>query len=363
MSAVEVLRPKPMEFDSEVITRGVLYRMTNTDLAALDLVSTAMHSFVSRLRDDNYLHHARVLYFRPCISDIDCKAGEIRWRDVYDCVEALSQGRWIEGRGHDEAEIALLTHMAHDPRGTAPVMTVACTFGYTRVASLVLTEHMGDRRIAHYLDVACANSQCEIVSLILEDKRLRPELSNRLLLNACQHPQPDVVRLLLEDGRWDPTVLENMCLMEAVSTGDKTILGLLLKDGRANLNRHLTWSVLTLARAGRVDMIRMLLNDPRSDLAGDRDVVLERACSLGQMELVRLLLRDGLARITTNALDKAWRAGHTETLRLLLSDIRATIEMHKAYNPDETWSYKAIVMASACVGALVVCSGVWYKLR
>ena len=66
------------------------------------------------------------------------------------------------------------------------------------------------------LSLATQHGHVDVVQLLLDDKRVKPEASDcDALRKACKYGNVDVVRMLLKDGRSDPTVRENICIATA----------------------------------------------------------------------------------------------------------------------------------------------------
>ena len=355
-----------MEFDNHIFIIHVFSHMTNSDFATLSLISSDMHSLISRLREDNYLHFLRVCLHWTHSSESTFHPSEARWREVYDCMESLFKRRWRGCPGRCEAEIALRLHLSNNPHSVRAVTTLACASGYTSVVSMVLGKYqLSDESLTHFLEVACEKSQCEVIKILLQDERMS-RMHGSLLHDACHRPALEVAQLLLSDERWNPTSSGlKLCLMDAVSEGHEDILRLLLRDGRTDPNYGLFGNLQHLITDGQVGMIRLFLSDPRVIItAPDWDVLMIRACRLGHTEVVRLLLGDRRmtaqrpkAAISEEWIKEAWREGQTDVLRSLLADVRVSEETRKAYDPDNTWSYRTrvgAVIAVALSGAVVL---------
>lgn len=359
-----------MEFDNQVVTQHVLSHLTNADFIVLRSVSRGMSSFVSRLRDDNYLHFLRVRhlwsYYRDSHSDIVREDGvrRLMWKNVYACSVLLLRGQWNVGYGHDEAETALQLYL-EEFHAVDTAMIIACTHGYPNVVATVLAEpYLTSSQMKDHLYTACEKSQCEVVKLLLEDKRMDPNDNIDLLIYACADGQEraEVVRLLLEDGRWDPTRQDDSCLWEAVRNGHLETVRLLLQDGRTDPDAHLMGNLVRLADKGRVDILELFLLDPRVDPVMDNSWPMTRACEAGQTEVVRLLLRDGRCDIIANrCIERAWYGGHTDVIRLLMADPRVDSETYEAYHPDKVWSFSTrTIIAGGLAGLFVGCVVHWY---
>lgn len=113
------------------------------------------------------------------------------------------------------------------------------------------------------------------------------------------------------------------------------------------------YALLKACSGGHTDIVRMLLSDPRVDPSCRLNKPIIRACEEGHLEIVRLLIMDHRLFPTnfSTCLQRASRFGRFEVVKMLLNDSRIPVnEALKA-----TWSGKTALHWSATEGHYDIC--------
>ena len=87
----------------------------------------------------------------------------------------------------------------------------------------------------------------------------------------------------------DPSVQDNLALLEACYYGNFEIVRLLLADPRVDPRAAGNWPVQISSKEGYFEIVRLLLDDRRVDPTADDNLALKWAISNGHTDVVQLL--------------------------------------------------------------------------
>ena len=136
------------------------------------------------------------------------------------------------------------------------------------------------------LQKAIQNNNLEIVNLLLNDQRVHPMC---LIIYAVMNNQIEIVKRLLEDSRVDPSCNDNRSLNLAAQKGHIDIVNLLLDDERLRPDNK---ALEIASYEHRVDVVNRLLKDPRFDPTLNNYAAIEKAAEKENTKVVSILLND-----------------------------------------------------------------------
>jgi ankyrin repeat protein len=254
------------------------------------------------------------------------------------------------------------------------------------------------------IQVAACNGQCEVVQLLLKNKRvnLRPNghfaliMSARsgdlyavrriladktmdwehgkhhvvfkdLLFDASRLGRIEMLRFFLQDGRVlrkrsNPELL----ITSAADKGHCEVVHLLFQDNRINKGLHLNFVFYSYCNIGDTDKVRALLTNPKMYPPWDRNSALQVATARGHVDVMKLLL--GCSRVillSTHAHELveiassiASKNGYVSVMKLLLSDSRVNPSVNS--NSAVVWACirdSAYVVGLLLADSRVIASG------
>ncbi|KAI8893176.1 hypothetical protein BC833DRAFT_312680 [Globomyces pollinis-pini] len=140
---------------------------------------------------------------------------------------------------------------------------------------------------------ASAHEYTDIIRMLLEYKNVDPSVNdNVVLLNAVNNGHGDIVEMLLNDSRVDPSVNCNQAILVATNYGYTDIVGMLLKDSRVNPSQQNNRALMIAVDHDYIDIVRLLLNDKRVDPCARENQALKKARQNVCEEILELLMND-----------------------------------------------------------------------
>ncbi|KAJ3283506.1 hypothetical protein HDU79_008992 [Rhizoclosmatium sp. JEL0117] len=232
----------------------------------------------------------------------------------------------------------------YPPRKGSGFSWLMLPFNYRLVLYRGALRH--NKCLTHHLDfsrnaaVWQCNDMLKIVNTLLLDKTF---------LAVCSSAHDDVLRLFLNDTRIDPSVQDNLGLVDAAKFASVSTVSLLLADPRVDPSRRTDLFAAAVCNTNEPEaIVKLLLEDGRSDPGGDNNAAqydegqnsrpLQEAVAKGISDVARLLLDDPRVDPTAfdnmaarNALSNLRPAndlieddGH-EVIRMLMNDERVDL--------------------------------------
>jgi ankyrin repeat protein len=225
--------------------------------------------------------------------------------------------------GHSEIVEALLLDGRCDPESCNSYSLIwACNNGHPEVVRLLLDDHRVDPRVVDNRAIihASCNGHLDVVKHLLNDERVSPEAQNNSsIVFASYRGHTEIVKLLLSSERVDPSAQGNMPLIMACVNGHEDVVEALLSDDRVD-------AACDIQRAGMLnqELVRILENCKVNVGKRISNIPLLAACEGGYTRIVSLLLEKSSVNPAGDylAIKLASKAGHLDTVQVLLSDPR-----------------------------------------
>ena len=169
-----------------------------------------------------------------------------------------------------------------------------------------------------YLEKAVFMQSEEILKVLLEDTRFRPEADeNTALRIASSLGFPDMVRILMNDHRVDPSDKENAAIIQAAENGHAEVVQLLMQDSRVDPSDRDNKAIELALENGYLDVADILLKDDRVQFS---DECLGGAIERGDYDTVEWLFAE--MKPTGDHFIRAILGGDVDIILLLLDDGR-----------------------------------------
>ncbi|ORY47373.1 hypothetical protein BCR33DRAFT_764394 [Rhizoclosmatium globosum] len=171
---------------------------------------------------------------------------------------------------------------------------------------------------------ACERGDLDVVKVLLTDNRVT--FLDEAFLAVCSSAHEDVLRLFLNDTRIDPSVQDNLGLVDAAKFGSVSTVRLLLADPRVDPSRRTDLFAAAVCNSYEPEaIVKLLLEDGRSNPGGENNAAICLATIRRRAECVEMLLRDPRVDPTAQdgrPLQEAVARGISDVARLLLDDPR-----------------------------------------
>lgn len=143
------------------------------------------------------------------------------------------------------------------------------------------------------LEISLLYGYHDIAIILLKDNRIEPSLKNNIsLIQAVKKGFTDIVDILLKHNKFDPSILDNNLFIEAAKYGNIDIIKLLLLDNRVNPSAQNNRAFIEAVKNHNIDIIKLLLQDNRIDPSSQNNEAFIWAIKGGDMNIINLLLQD-----------------------------------------------------------------------
>lgn len=173
---------------------------------------------------------------------------------------------------------------------------------------------------------ACESGKADIVSLLLDDTRIRVSKIEALLINACRNGYLELVEVLLADNR-SSTVNLGSLLTFVCKIGNIQLVQLLLSKG-AYPSYTYNLPIREAVYENHIEIVRLLMKDKRVDPSDLNNDCIHYAIKQNKVEMASLLLEDirvnafANIRKLSDEMNIVVRMGYTNMLELFIDDRR-----------------------------------------
>ena len=248
--------------------------------------------------------------------------------------QSIRHPKFDPSEGFDVAvangQAQIVSLLLDDPRVIihSSTFNTAVEKGHVDVVKLFLGHPLIQLTNAHLnwaLNIAVRYHHIDVATLFLNHPRFSPT-SHDILSDAVSVKDPDMVKLLLRDGRFDPSYDDNHALVEAARVGHTEIFNLLMNDVRlvdpAGRGRR-NRALVTAAQFGHIEIVDILLRDPRINPSElALDFALSEAVRYEHADVAARLLKHPRVTVTDEAIEIAVRNNDLDMVQLFSKDVR-----------------------------------------
>jgi hypothetical protein len=159
-----------------------------------------------------------------------------------------------------------------------------------------------DSRITSLDDLFCGAVEMnfpELVELLLSDPRCNPTDLDYGITIACMMGYTRIVSLLLEDTRIAPDVENQLCIRSASERGHHDVVSILLQDSRVDPSARNNECIRMASKFGHYGVVELLMDDSRVDPSANENEAIKQALLRGHSSIVTLLCQDKRVQIPT----------------------------------------------------------------
>lgn len=178
-------------------------------------------------------------------------------------------------------------------------LEIAVENGDIPITKILLKDKRVNLKDTNALLIASNRCQPEILFILLQDERLKPNffILEKSVLNQCK----ENTHLLLKDGRIDPTTNNNQLITETIRNNYSYMTKILLQDER--VHKSINHNVLmTSIHSNNSAILQLILENPYIDPGGNNNDALRTTIYYQDNEMIQMLLNHPRINITENDL-------------------------------------------------------------